>query len=390
MSSKNFSWRYSLAATVLLLSPFDLLASLGMDMYLPAVPFMPNALGTTASTIQLTLTTYLVMIGAGQLLFGPLSDRLGRRPVLQACGASACLVSTFATVRDIYAGREESNVIYGILGSMLAMVPAVGPLLGALVDMWLGWRAIFAFLGLGMIAASAAAWRFWPETRVQRVAGLQWSQLLLPVKCLNFWLYTLCYAAGMGSFFVFFSIAPGLMMGRQGVSQLGFSLLFATVAIAMVFTARFMGRVIPKWGSPSVLRMGMGCLIAGAVLLAITEIWALQSVLGFIAPMWLVGIGVATAVSVAPNGALRGFDHVAGTVTAVYFCLGGVLLGSIGTLIISLLPRNTAWPVVVYCLTLATVVLGLSCVSRVKGSRGQGEHDVVALQSAESTSNPNR
>ncbi|HAN9350684.1 TPA: chloramphenicol efflux MFS transporter, partial [Escherichia coli] len=56
----------------------------------------------------------------------------------------------------------------------------------------------------------------------------------------------------------------------------------------------------------------------------------------------------------------------------------------------SLLPRNTAWPVVVYCLTLATVVLGLSCVSRVKGSRGQGEHDVVALQSAESTSNPNR
>ncbi len=314
---------------------------------------------------------------------------LGLR-ILQACGASACLVSTFATVRDIYAGREESNVIYGILGSMLAMVPAVGPLLGALVDMWLGWRAIFAFLGLGMIAASAAAWRFWPETRVQRVAGLQWSQLLLPVKCLNFWLYTLCYAAGMGSFFVFFSIAPGLMMGRQGVSQLGFSLLFATVAIAMVFTARFMGRVIPKWGSPSVLRMGMGCLIAGAVLLAITEIWASQSVLGFIAPMWLVGIGVATAVSVSPNGALRGFDHVAGTVTAVYFCLGGVLLGSIGTLIISLLPRNTAWPVVVYCLTLATVVLGLSCVSRVKGSRGQGEHDVVALQSAESTSNPNR
>lgn len=79
MRSKNFSWRYSLAATVLLLSPFDLLASLGMDMYLPAVPFMPNALGTTASTIQLTLTTYLVMIGAGQLLFGPLSDRLEQR-----------------------------------------------------------------------------------------------------------------------------------------------------------------------------------------------------------------------------------------------------------------------------------------------------------------------
>ncbi|HFK2591308.1 TPA: MFS transporter, partial [Salmonella enterica subsp. enterica serovar Derby] len=93
MSSKNFSWRYSLAATVLLLSPFDLLASLGMDMYLPAVPFMPNALGTTASTIQLTLTTYLVMIGAGQLLFGPLSDRLGRRPVLLGGGLAYVVAS---------------------------------------------------------------------------------------------------------------------------------------------------------------------------------------------------------------------------------------------------------------------------------------------------------
>ncbi|MCU9672296.1 chloramphenicol efflux MFS transporter, partial [Escherichia coli] len=125
----------------------------------------------------------------------------------------------------------------------------------------------------------------------QRVAGLQSSQLLHPVKFMTFWLDTLCSAAGMGSFFVFFAIAPGLMMGRQGVAQLGCSLLFATVAMGMVFTARFMGRVKPKWGSPNVLRMGMGCLIAGAVLLAITEIWALQSVLGFIAPMLLVVIG---------------------------------------------------------------------------------------------------
>ncbi|MBN0847307.1 CmlA/FloR family chloramphenicol efflux MFS transporter, partial [Pseudomonas aeruginosa] len=76
MRSKDFSWRYSLPATLLLLSPFDLLASLGMDMYLPVIPFMADALGAGAGTIQLSLTAYLVMLGAGQLLFGPLSDRL--------------------------------------------------------------------------------------------------------------------------------------------------------------------------------------------------------------------------------------------------------------------------------------------------------------------------
>jgi len=85
-TSDDFSWRYSLTATLFLLSPFDLLASLGMDMYLPVLPSMTDALGSSAAAVQLTLTAYLVLLGAGQLLFGPLSDRVGRRPVLLAGG----------------------------------------------------------------------------------------------------------------------------------------------------------------------------------------------------------------------------------------------------------------------------------------------------------------
>ena len=154
MRSKDLTWRYSLAVPLLLLSPFDLIASLGMDMYLPVIPSMAQALNASASTIQLTLTVYLVVLGAGQLIVGPLSDHFGRRPVLllggmtyllasvglalasspaaflalrtfQAAGASACLVAVFATVRDVYAKRPEGSVIYGLLGSMLAMVPAL-------------------------------------------------------------------------------------------------------------------------------------------------------------------------------------------------------------------------------------------------------------------------
>ena len=409
MCSKENSWQYSLAATLLLLSPFDLLASLGMDMYLPVVPLMTDALGASAGTIQLTLTLYLILLGAGQLLFGPLSDRLGRRPVLlgggicyaiasfglattsspavflslrviQACGASACLVATFATVRDIYSGRNESNIIYGLLASMLAIVPAAGPLLGTLVDSWLGWRAIFGTLGAAMLTIVIIAWRLWPETRRQQGAGLQWAQLLLPVKNLNFCLYTLCYSAGMGSFFVFFSTAPWLMMKRQGVSQLNFSLLFATVAIAMMVTSRFAGKMISRWGNLNTLRAGMCGLIVGALLLTLGELLAPESTFGFIAPMWVIGVGIATAVSVAPNGALQGFDHIAGTVTAVYFCLGGLVLGGVGTLAITLLPGSTAWPVIAYSFILAILVLCLSCLCQHKHQPDSKRHNAFASQ----------
>lgn len=125
-------WTYSLPVALVLLAPFNILASLGMDIYLPIVPAMPAILGTTPEVVQLTLTLYMIMLGVGQIIFGPLSDRFGRRPILiggvfvfavtslalavttsawlfvflrlvQAAGAAAMLVAVFATVRDVYA-----------------------------------------------------------------------------------------------------------------------------------------------------------------------------------------------------------------------------------------------------------------------------------------------
>ncbi|WFC61459.1 CmlA/FloR family chloramphenicol efflux MFS transporter [Pseudomonas sp. REST10] len=389
MHSKDLTWRYSLAVTLLLLSPFDLIASLGMDMYLPVIPSMAQALNASASTIQLTLTVYLVVLGAGQLIVGPLSDHFGRRPVLllggmtyflasvglalasspaaflalrtlQAAGASACLVAVFATVRDVYAKRPEGSVIYGLLGSMLAMVPALGPLLGTSVAAWLGWRAIFLVLAVAMLGAVVSAWLLWPETRRARTGSLSWRQLFVPLKSFGFWLYTLGYSAGMGSFFVFFSVAPWVMMGRQQLSAFEFSLVFGTVAIVMMIAAQVIGRLVRRVGEIVILRAGMGCLIAGALLLVAGESLIQESVMGFIGPMWLIGVGISAAVSVGPNGALRGLDHIAGTATAVYFCLGGVLLGGIGTLIILLTPGGSAWPIAAYCMLMAAITLGLS------------------------------
>ncbi len=92
MTTTRPAWAYTLAA-LLLMAPFDILASLAMDIYLPVVPAMPGILNTTPAMIQLTLSLYMVMLGVGQVIFGPLSDRIGRRPILLA-GATAFVIAS--------------------------------------------------------------------------------------------------------------------------------------------------------------------------------------------------------------------------------------------------------------------------------------------------------
>ncbi|XXU52869.1 CmlA/FloR family chloramphenicol efflux MFS transporter [Sorangium sp. So ce1078] len=391
---KPRTWNFSLSAALLLMAPFDLLASLAMDVYLPVVPSMPRILGTSPAVVQLTLSLYMVVLGAGQLVFGPISDRIGRRPVLlggaalfavasyllagavsaaafvalrvlQALGAAAALVATFATVRDVYAERAEGAVIYSLFGSMLAFVPALGPVLGALLAHHFGWRAIFMALGVAATAAALHAAPSWHETRPVSASKPR-EALGRILTDASFWTYTLGFSAAMGAFFVFFSTASRVLIDRVGLSQLAFSLVFATVALVMIATTRFAKRFVARWGRAGSLVRGMGMLLLGAALLAVGQVIAAPSLWTFIPPMWIIAIGIVFASSVTANGALQRFGHVAGTATALYYCIESLVVGIVGTTLVVLLPGDTAWPLAAYCTLMAFAVLGL--VRRVERS----------------------
>ena len=389
MTTTRPAWAYTLPAALLLMVPFDVLASLAMDIYLPVVPAMPGILNTTPSMIQLTLSLYMVMLGVGQIIFGPLSDRIGRRPILlagatafvvaslgaagsstaltfvafrllQAVGASAMLVATFATVRDVYANRSEGAVIYGLFSSMLAFVPALGPIAGALISEFQGWRAIFVALSALALPALLHAGFRWHETRPMDRAKAR--QSVLPVFASRaFWVYTIGFSAGMGTFFVFFSTAPRVLIGRAGYSEIGFSFAFATVALAMIGTTRFAKSFVARWGIAGCVARGMALLVCGATLLGIGELFGSPSFLSFIVPMWVMATGIVFTVSVTANGALAQFDDIAGSAVAFYFCIQSLIVSIVGTLAVTLLNGDTAWPVVCYATMMAALVsLGLA------------------------------
>ncbi len=326
---------------LLLLAGLAALGSLATNIILPAFPDMARDLGTSVKDLSATLASFFVAFAVGQLFVGPLSDRFGRKwlvvsglivfvagsavcafadslsqlivgRIVQALGVCATSVLSRAIARDLFEGEPLARALSLIMVAMAA-APGFSPLLGGALSSLLGWRSTF-----GLLAVLAVLLGMGYLSRLGETHGAdKRTALSIPVilktygellRDRRFIAPALSVSLVIGSLYMFFSLAPAILMTGFGFSPLGLSLFFAST-VFVVFGAGVMApKLAHRWGQIRAARAGILIALAGSIVLLIG--W--EDVYYFSAAMtvFLLGMGLinplGTAITLQPFGQKAG------------------------------------------------------------------------------------
>jgi DHA1 family bicyclomycin/chloramphenicol resistance-like MFS transporter len=274
-----------------LLLSLVLLGPLGIDLYLPTIPAIAVGLNSSEALIQSTISLFILVLGLGQVIAGPLVDNYGRKPValagiviymigaamaalattptmfvasrmLQGVAVCCTAVVAFSGVRDRMNGDDAARA-FGFLNGTLNIIPALAPLLGGLLAEAFGWRAPFWFLVCYALAVLVLIALRLPETRpadTVRVKGLPVRQYARIARDRRFLAFAVVNSGAMGMALTYVSLAPNVLMGTAGLTPLQFSLVFGANGFWIMLVSFFANRIIHKVGRPVCLATGRFCL----------------------------------------------------------------------------------------------------------------------------------
>ena len=360
-----------------------------MHIVIPSLPATANALGMSISTSQLTITLYLIGLAIGQLVYGPISDRLGRRPVLlaglalftvaslmtavapnatvligsrilQSLGGCAGLVLGRAAVRD-GATTEQAAGRLALLTLVMVMVPAIAPALGGFLTAYVHWRASYGLLVLFGASTLAACWLLMPETLSQ--SGVRRSMVTAYVRLLKsprFLGYAIGGACSTTAFYGFMSASPFIFETRlhQPTQRVGlyYLLLMLGVAAGSLGANRMAGRLPVQ----RALRIANGVGIVGAALFALADLGDVLSVATVVSSVSLFMVGAGMASPFALAGSVSVNPQSIGAASGMYgFIQMGY--GMLCTVVVETWHPGAVYPV-------ATVLLGSALLGLVATS----------------------
>lgn len=378
-------------AMTAVLAMLTALGPLSTDFYLPSLPEIARALGTDIAGAQATLSAFLFGFAAGQIVWGPLSDRLGRRPVLliglglflvmtlacafapsiealigarfaQALGASGPIVLGRAMVRDLYdgprAGRELAR-----MGMIMGLVPAVAPVVGGLLQNAFGWRSTFIATLLVGLAVLAVVATIMPETirrrspeKLSLLAIFRGFGVLLqnPAYRVYVSLTSLAYAG----LFSFISGSSFVLIGIYGLTPPVYGLSFGCVVLGYILGTILAQRLVGPRGLDGVIALGVACLAGGGIAMLVCVASGFGGPFGVILPMAVYACGVGLTMPQSQAAAMMPFPDRAGAASSFTGLCQMLLSGCVGLLVGHLLKASALpLPLVMSAIGVAALVL---------------------------------
>lgn len=320
------------------------------DVYLPSLPQLTQALGASMSGAQMTMAALLLGFGLAQLFWGPVADRFGRRPVLllglglyTLCGAAAALapgigsliaaravqgacmaaavVCARAMVRDLYEPQEGARVMsMGLTG--LGVIALLGPSMGGLATMALGWRGtLWVVTAFGAAVLGFVAWRL-PETIGQRnpqatrlgPMASAWRALAVHPR---FVAWTLLSAGTYGGLYVILAASSFVYIGVLGLSALGYGLVLASNSLAYIAGTVLCRGLVARFGLVGAVRRGAVLTLAGGSAITVLALAFTPSLWTLLVPQWLFMLGHGVQQPVAQAAAVGPFPRQAGAASAL-------------------------------------------------------------------------
>lgn len=392
--------------TALVLGLLSAIGPFAVDMYLPALPSIGQSLGASMSAVQASLMVFFISLGVGQLIYGPLSDMLGRKAPLyfglvlfaagsvgcamapdiqtlvvlrfvQGLGASAGMVIPRAVVRDLHTGHDAARLM-SLLMLVFSVSPILAPLAGSLLIESLGWRSVFwavtvaAALGLVLLATSLRETRPAADRANSTLrSALQGYGVLLRDR--HFLGLVLIGAFSLSSFFAYLANSSFVLIDHYGLSPRQYSIAFGVNAAAFIGTSQFTGKLTGRFGLPPVVKAAATGHAAVMVSLLAVNLLGFDQ-LPLMLALLFVGFGFLGLV--IPTTAVLALDNhgrIAGTASALMgtlqFVVGAVVMATVGLFV-----DGTARPMVAGIAACAVIAFAMAQVTlgRTSVRTGQG------------------
>jgi MFS transporter, DHA1 family, multidrug resistance protein len=398
----------ALARSPMFIAVLGLLMSFGptaIDMYLPALPEIGLAFRASQDRVELSLSAFFLGFGIGQIFWGALADRFGRRRPLvagillygvaclgcglapdvgqlaswrfvQAFGACAGPVLARAMVRDVFE-RDRAASVLSLMMLVMGVAPMVAPILGGHILLVASWRTIFwvqaGFGVLALLAVLALPETLPPSGRHQtRLGGMAAAYLTL-LRDRRYLGYALCTGFVWGGLFAYISGTPFVYIENFGVRPENYGYLFGINIVGMIVVNTINSRIVLRFGTDKVLRIG--CIMAGLIGLGLLAV----AVTGFgglfgIATMLFLFLSVTGMIGAnAMAGAMSAFPHIAGSASALtgmlQFAFGAICGWAVG-----FLADGSAVPMaaIICAVAIASVAFNLALVRKDDGRRAPG------------------